>query len=243
MKMINNTILSALVLIVIISFSVNAQIEPELFIDYGKHNASNGMIVNSGLCSSYSFGSNELKAGALFDIKPHTERVFKGGFAEITHDFKIKEINLKADAFFMYSNFSDLLFEYNWGIALGLNHNHFKFKLGTFSKNYSLTSYAITEFEFNDNYTFRESFGIQYYVGYQIKTNENDFNILAAITNRDFFLITQTTNPMLKVRSSSRLSEDLMWFAEVWLKTSGSFNLSINYFGFLARTGLKWKIG
>lgn len=222
---------------------LNAQVEPELFIDIGEHNASSGLFVNTGLYSSYTFGRNKIGAGTLFDIKPDAEKNFKASFADISHEFKIKELNFDANAFFMYNSFSNIVLEYNWGLALGLNYENFKFKLGTFSKIYSITSYAITEFEIDDHYNFSENFGIVYYIGYQLKPDENAFNISAAITNLDYFLVTQTTNPMLNVRYKQNLSTDLMWFAEAWLKTSGSFNLSINYFGFLARTGLKWKIG
>ncbi|MDD4234770.1 MAG: hypothetical protein PHF99_02010 [Bacteroidales bacterium] len=235
--------LIAITLFLVCNFSSHAQINPKLFIDFGKHNASNDYIVNAGVSTSYKFGKNKIGAGVLFDIKPNSEKFFKNTFAEISRDFKIKKYKLNANAFFMYNDFSNLVVEYDWGVFVGLNNEKFKFNLGLFSKIFSLTSYAITEYMISDNYCFAENFGLLYCISYQIKPDENIYNLSIAITNKDYFLLTRSTNPMLKIYTNYRFSEDLMWFAEAWLKTSGSFNLSINYFGFLARTGLIWQIG
>jgi len=92
--------LIAISLFLVCNFSSHAQINPKLFIDFGKHNASNDYIVNAGVITSYKFEKNEIGAGVLFDIKPNSEKFFKNTFAEISRDFKIKKYKLNANAFF-----------------------------------------------------------------------------------------------------------------------------------------------
>jgi hypothetical protein len=47
---------------------------------------------------------------------------------------------------------------------------------------------------------------------------------------------------MIYLNGIYNLNNHIQLLGEIWLKSSGAFNLSVNYFGFFARAGILWKI-
>jgi len=81
-----------------------------------------------------------------------------------------------------------------------------------------------------------------YLLGYYLKPQEHNWNVGINVTNIDYYLLNQSTNPLFYLQGEYRPTERMSLFAEAWYKSAGAFNISVNYFGYLFRSGLLWKL-
>ncbi len=214
-----------------------------LFWDVGKTNVSEGFYSKVLSTGSYDFGMHSVSAGIQLDLKSQNPNTFSGTSLKVGRRFSIREQPMQADAFFVLHRFSELLYETNWGVLAETRQKNFRFQLGTGFRAYRYTRDAIDEYNINKNNTLRENFVILYLLGYTLKPDDHHWNLGAAITNIDHFVINQETNPLIMVHGSYRLMPRLSLNMETWYKSAGAFNLSVNYFGFFIRTGLRWDVG
>jgi hypothetical protein len=80
-----------------------------------------------------------------------------------------------------------------------------------------------------------------YSISYNIRTEVSRWNTGITVTNTDYFLINQETNPYMNIHGSFRASSPVCLFSEVWYKNAGLLNMSPNYFGFAIRGGIEWN--
>lgn len=225
------------------SFNVNAQIRLSAYMDMGESNVSEGFFMKSAITGAWHYEKFIFEGGVQFDPVSPMNKAFTGSFLKAGREFEIKGFPITAHAFFMYNPFSKLVHETNWGVIANAHGRHFFYRLGTNFRTYSPTKH-FSGGDDNDSGTksrIRENWNIMYLVGYNLKPEENEWNIGLTFTNIDNFLISQETNPAFYLHGKYDISSPLTLYAEAWYKSAGAFNISVNYFGFFFRTGVIWK--
>jgi hypothetical protein len=226
----------------IISISLNAQIDLISQFDIGENNVSEGVYFRNSDFAGYRFGKMSVSGGIQFDIKSATENVLTGTALKVGRAFQIKDFPFQIEAHTIYNPFSDWVHEFNWGVLAKIQQTHFTYKLGTSFRTYSLTEMAEDNTDPDSNNKLHENWNLMYLVQYNLKPVDYRWNVGISITNIDCFLINQEVNPMFNLNGNYKFSESLSLFSEVWYKAAGFSNISVNYFGFFVRTGVIWKI-
>ncbi len=226
----------------VLSVCLSAQAGFYLFGDVGKTNVSDGFYAKFLSSGDYDWDKYSLAAGIQLDLRSANPNTFSGASLKGSRRFSVKAQPVQTEAFFVLHRFSALLYETNWGVLAETRQNNFRFQLGTGFRAYRYTRDAINKYNINANKTLRENFVIIYLLGYSLKPDEHHWNLGAAVTNIDHFVINQETNPLIMVHGIYRLNPRLSLNMETWYKSAGAFNLSVNYFGFFIRTGLSWAL-
>lgn len=223
-------------------FNLLAQTQLSTNFDLGKNNVSEGLFIKASALATCEWSKYEFGAGLQMDVKSINENVFSGIYANAAREFNIKNINFEMQILFLYTPYSGIFSESNWAFMMNHHWKHFYLKLGTDFRTYAYTKDAIDTYELNGETKLHENWNMIYSIAYYLKPIENSWNIGIYITNIDYFLINQETNPEFKLSVNYSLKRNLKLFTESWYKSSGAFNLYVNPFGFFFRTGIIWDI-
>lgn len=218
-----------------------AQTTVAAYTDVGKNYVSDGVYLKTAGLAQYEFQKYKIATGFQLDVINNNENIFSGYDIKASRQFLIKKFSFETKAFFIYTPFSDILYETNWGLLLIFNSKHFKTRIGNNFRTYAYNKKANTDYNIDSNTKIHENWNMMYSLSYYIKPNDN-WSVGLTATNFDFFLINQETNPVFNLQALYKINKPVYVFAESWYKTSGAFNLSVNYFGFLFRAGIVWKI-
>lgn len=226
----------------IIAGNAIAQIKLSSYFDFAENNSSNGLYAKTVVIGEYHLERTTFTGGLQMDLKSRSENVFSGINFNVDQKFTIKEFPFSLEGLFLYNRFSELVHESNWAVLAKIKRKHFRYQLGTHFRTYSVTQKAKEEYDIYSDEKIHENWNIIYRIEYNFKPIGNDWNVAATITNIDHFIISQETNPWLNVQGEYKLSAPITLFAEVWLKSAGMFNISVNSFGYLFRTGIIWRL-
>lgn len=219
----------------------SAQLSTVTYFDAGKTNVSDEAMLKSAVVAGYELGKFSLSAGGQFDLAGPSAKYFTGFFMNSGYEFSIKQFPLGVQGLFILNPYSDIIHEWSMGALFSLEKQHFTWKLGTGFRKYFIARDAREEFEINDATALYEKWNLMYQLAYTLKPRDFKWNAGIAITNIDFFLMNQETNPMINIHGSWRFSTTATLFLESWYKSAGTFNISANSFGYFFRTGLLWK--
>lgn len=226
----------------IISISLQAQIQLSAYLDAGENNVSDGLFIKTSFWGDYQLDKYNVTGGGQLNLKSAGPNFFSGFTLLVSREFLIKEFTLELQGLFLANFFSDLAHEYDWGILAKTELKHFTFKLGTEFRTYHITKKAGNEYDIGSDKNLHENWNLMYLVRYNVKPPDHKWNTGLGLTNFDHFIINQANNPMLFVHGNYRITPSLMLYIEPWYQNAGSFNLSANYFGFFIRTGLIWRM-
>lgn len=240
----NKSILLMLILLgLMVAGNTSAQIQLSYYFDFAGNNSSDGMILKTAAFGEYQWERTTVTGGLQLDFKSRNENVFSGINFNVDQNFTVKEFPFSIEGLFLYNRFSKLVHESSWAVLANIERKHFRYQLGTHFRTYSVTQKAKDEYDIDSDEKIHENWNIIYRIEYNLKPFGNDWNVGATITNMDHFVISQETNPWLNVQGEYTLSAPLTLFAQAWLKNAGMFNISVNSFGYLFRTGIIWRIG
>ena len=225
---------------IISGINLIAQAQMSVYADIGENNVSDGLFVKTAGLASYQFGKYSLETGFQFDLLSNNENFFSGNNIMASREFLIKDFPLEIQSFFVWTLYSNVLRETNWGILLNIKRNHFVMSVGTNFRTYAYTQKAIEQYGLDDNTKIHENFNLMYLFSYYLKPLDNQWNIGLSVTNIDHFIINQETNPIFNLRALYKVSPPINLFIESWYKSAGAFNLSVNSFGYNFRTGIIW---
>lgn len=230
------------IFIFLTSMSLEAQVQLSSFIDAGKNNVSEGYYVKSTLAGNYQFGKTNISAGVQLNLKNAVGSVFSGTYFKVSREIKIKTFPFDVEGLFLYSPFSNLIHETNLGLLAIVDRSHFTCKLGTNFRTYHIRDEAAEKYDIESNRSLHENWNIMYLFGYRLKPIENKWNVGISLTNIDYFLINQETNPMVYLKGCFEIKPKLKLYTEYWYKSAGSLNISANSFGAFIRAGIIWKV-
>ncbi len=226
-------------------FSLNtqalSQIKITAFGDVGSNNVSKGIYFNTALKNDFMYKNHSLNTAYQFCVNKHLSNT-SNCFVDYSYQFAVSEHNFIAKTFFMYHSFSKLAFEYNVGLSASYFRKHFRCELGTHIRSLGLSKkyMQIHPLE-KPNYIY-EKFNMIYLISASLKPYDENWNIEVSVTNMDYFLLNQETNPMINLKAHYQWNKQWDVFWELWYNSAGSFNLSINPFDCFFRTGISCEI-
>lgn len=234
----------ALLVIVIISLakSLDAQIITNIWVDAGKTNVSEGLFFRGAITGEYRFAKNSFAIGGQSDMASHNDKGNPAFKINYSRSFKVKSFIADATPFALYRRFSESMYEMNYGLVFKSAYRKFVFSLGTNFRTYNLTSRAKEKFDIEEPGKISENFNAMYSLTWHILPLTHHWNIAFTGCNFDHFNINQETNPLFNLRFSHRMSQSGILYAELWYRSAGALNQSVNTFGYFFRTGIKWEI-
>lgn len=225
------------------NLSVDAQPVVTVYSDAGKNAYSDALFIRSAFLGNYRLGDYYIKAAIQTNLINDNDITMSGYRIEGSKEFKLKNTLFTVNGFGLWTSYSGILKETNYGCLLALKSGHFDVQLGTNFRTYSFRKDALKSLEIENVETeIHENFNLMYSFGYNLKPANHRWNAGLSITNIDIFMINQETNPFVNVKGFFKVSSPVHLFTEVWYKTSGTLNISSNYFGYLIRGGIIWNI-
>jgi hypothetical protein len=221
-----------------------AQFRVRSFFDIGRNHASEGVFLRNSCGLDYKAGKYSIAGLTQFDLKRNAGNIWTGLSITGSRDFKAGNVPFRARGYYVWSRFSELLYETDWGVTASADRlQHFLFELGTNFKTYAVNAAARKEFGIDKTGSrLHENFSLVYLVTAFLKPHDHRWNIGVSCTNMDHFIINQSTNPVFNLKMRYDLKPGLTLFMESWYKSAGIFNISVNYFGYFFRTGIRWEL-
>lgn len=212
------------------------------FTDVGTKNISHGLFIKSSLNGSYQFGRNFIESGVIMNLRSNNQHLLPGIRILVSREALGKKKPVEFQGFLIQSTSTDILTETNYGALFKIKRNYYEFALGTNFRTYAFTSYAIQTYHVQNNATrYMEPWNLMYALSLYLKQLNSSWNIGLSVTNFDYFLIYQETNPQINLKGLYQMNARISLFAESWYETSGLLNRYANFFGIFARTGIKWN--
>lgn len=220
-----------------------SQLRESIFIGTGSSSVSAGSFVRASSITACRIGSYETRLGMQATFARSGRNVFSGLFVDLTGDYHVKSFPVSATLFFRYNPYSPLISETNFGLKASHHREHLELHLGYNSRIYSMAKEETYVGDLDDpDMHIYEWRNFMYKGILWLKPMEHKWNLGASLTNFDYFLIQQETNPMLTALFQTRLSEDWDFYTELWYQGAGMLNLASNYYGYYLRAGFKWQL-
>lgn len=223
---------------------IYAQVQLQTYVDIGSNNASDGAFIKNVYRGNYQYQKYSIETGLQFDWLSNNPNTLTGFDIIGAREFSIKNFPFDVKGFFMLNRFSDIAHETNWGIKLETKKlEHFLVALGTNFKSYKINSDAREEYDISkSNRKLDENLNLIYLLSVYLKPHDHNWNIGLSITNIDYYVINQSTNPVFNLQGMYKVKPNLNVFMEAWYKQAGMLNINANYFGYFFRGGIKWEI-
>ena len=219
-----------------------AQYRLQNHVDIGKTKISNGLYFSNSTYFDYSYNETTFKIGARVDLIDRTtfNRFFSGLDILVNQKIPLKKMELHLSIQYFMHLYSQWITENNGAILGTLTTKHFEFLAGLHFRNIHYNKMG-NEFPL-DNQNIFELWNLVYGIKYNLKDRDANWNVGIGITNRDYFVINQASNPMFYLDGKYIIQSRLTLFAEMWLLKAGVMNISANYYGSFLRTGILWNI-
>ena len=226
----------------LICFTSVAQSGLSVYTDAGRTNVSHGIFINSAILGYYKYGKNKVSAGFQTALKNYNNG-FSGFTLNASRIVSIKNNPIELKAFYTRTYPTEIFAETNWGILLQINHKRFEAAVGSNFRTYSFSQQAVNEYDISKkNSKIHEIYNLMYRLSYYLKPTYDNWNVCLSVTNIDYFVINQETNPVLNLSGMYKLSSPVSVYLQAWYKCSGVTNLKLNHFGYFFRAGIVWDI-
>lgn len=233
-----------IVFLFLIGFPISAQHQVSVHADLGSTTMNSTIYLQTALTGKSTIKSFFAEYGLLVNCLDNLKSGYSSSFISGGKSFTLHKNKLNALAYYLHSYPSSTLREENFGLKLTYETSHWDIMVGNNSKRYVLrndfkSQLPIEQQEDHKIYEWRNAL---YRICYKMKPEDYLWNFKAGVTNADFFLINQGTNPMIFAEYNYTLLENLKLNCSIFYKGAGSMNLQADYFGYFIRTGIQWKI-
>lgn len=216
-----------------------------VFAESGDKITENGLYFHSAGILDVEAGPWVFQAGMLNPWVDELKTGYGASGFRAGREFQASDkIETKAHVFYYHRLASDIIREENAGVMLTAELEHWDFALGNNSRRYVLRKDYRSTVQLNDSADVKvyEWRNVMYRICYQLKSDQNIWNLRMGITNYDYFLINQGTNPLLFSEFDYSPNSLLQFRISACYKGAGSMNLQADYFGFSLRGGVIWTI-
>lgn len=231
-------------IIISCSFGLHAQFRVQNHFDGGITQMTAGGFMSNSTFLDYTIQKTTFKIGTRLDIVNPIEdhHLISGFHFEIMQKLPVEKVEISFSLLFFSHFFSSWIHEHNTALSGALKTKHIELKTGIHFRMLYLPKGVGDLSESYDHRTIFELWNIMYHFKYFIKPIDSKWNVAVGISNMDYFVINQTSNPMGLLFGSFELNPQLRFFGEYRLFNAGVMNISANYFGSLFRTGVIWNI-
>jgi hypothetical protein len=214
-----------------------------LYTDFGKNNVSEGLFSKTVLTGSFRLNKTILFAGIQSDLRNNLHKGLSGYTFSASRILIDRKTKLMIKGYGIITNPSKIVMESDLGLLIRMSHSRFNMEIGSDFRTYNLRQKAVSDNIYpRDATKIREIYNIVYLFNYNLKPNDDTWNVGLTITNIDHFIINQETNPVLNLSGKYKLRLPITLYAEAWYKYAGVTNLELNKFGYFFRTGIIWNI-
>jgi hypothetical protein len=221
-----------------------SQVKIKGYSDIGSTQASDGTLVILSTAIGYSKGKYNFETGVSETLSATDQNNFNGLFINLSRELELFHQTINVSALYKYSPFTHSLREKNIGVIINYYRKHFEAGIGNNYRIYSIKNSTIRDLglEKGSDTRITEPWNLIYLFSWHLKERDNRWNTSLSVTNYDYFLINQETNPMANLKFFYKASQNINLFSELWYKSAGLMNIKVNYYGFLFRLGMIWAI-
>ena len=230
------------VLFLLLSRGLQAQWTVSGYSEFGDMSITEGVYVKLVPMLAYKLNNTQLDVVIRSDFKDDNSNLISGYKVNLGQNFKLGSSLYKVETFYMKTAPTALMREKNGGVVLSASKGHFDIKAGTHLRAIGHSKQAIQEYNLPPNDLLREDFNLMYQLTYDLRSALKSWNVGATWTNFDHLSIYQETNPIINIHGYYRIRQQIKFYAEVWYKTAGAINQSVNYYSSSLRTGFIWNL-
>ncbi len=214
------------------------------YLETGKNAVYNQSYFSFAILPSCEYRDVMLKSGFAWTYAGQKENRFEGYYLKATkHIYSIKRHSFDLTGLYLWKPFSSELREINWGLMINYTYRHFQFLLGNNHRTYRYSNKSRNLYELSrETSRITEPWNLIYELQYTINESEKPWNLVFSLSNIDYFLINQETNPVYHLKADYFIADNIDLFLEIWYKSAGMFNMKVNHFGYSFRLGAQWKI-
>jgi hypothetical protein len=213
------------------------------FVEAGQNNIYDKGYFSFSISPSYTLHNDFFSAGVLFTAGGQRENNLGGCYLDYARSFSIFNQAFSVSGFYLWVPFSNELRETDWGITLSCKLPHFRFTLGNNYRTYRFSrAYIRSDESTTGAYRITEPGNLIYSFRYNLRNEEEPWNLMFSVTNNDYYLFEQETNPMVILNGSCRIADNLTSFIDLGYKSAGLLCIKVDYFGCFLRFGIKWDI-
>jgi len=213
------------------------------FVEAGQNNTYDRGYFSFSISPSYRLHNDYFSAGVLFTAGGQRENNFGGYYLDYERSFSIHNQAFAVSGFYLWVPFSNELRETDWGITLSYKLPHFRFTLGNNYRTYRFSrAYVRSDESTSGTYRIIEPGNLVYSFRYNLRKEEEPWNLMFSVTNNDYFMFEQETNPMVILKGTWRIADNLTSFIDLGYKSAGLLCIKVDYFGYFLRLGIKWDI-
>jgi hypothetical protein len=223
----------------------NGQLKQSIYLDAGSSTVSNGLFARPALTTSYGFNSFYGSTGFQWTFSSAERNALSGWFISGGSKFTVREIPLSVNLFYLINPYSKRIRESNPGGIIKYELNHLDIQFGYHIRRYRIKESAIEQGEplSGPALSIWEYRNFLYRGTLHLKERDAPWNLSVTVTNFDYFLVQQETNPMLRLAGHFRISDAAKIHSALWYQGAGMSNIHANHYGFYFRTGIVWQVG
>jgi hypothetical protein len=231
------------VVALIIPFCMQAQVLLTTYADAGNNAISNSGYQSYHFAPAYHFSRIRVESAFGWTFAKHKEKKFDSYSCAVNYTFNVVKKPISATVLFLKNILSNNIRSTNIGILLNGSSHHFDFIIGNNYRRYILEHERMQSDEFVKNdVQITEPLNLVYSCTYNLNTPDKCWNVGITITDYDIHMIEQETNPLIHMKGSYSLNNEILPFILIGYKSAGLLNLSVNSFGYYFRMGLLWKL-
>ncbi len=219
-----------------------SQISLKTCFDAGKNVILSDYYVSNSILTKYTLHKYSLSSGFSNIYNGQKGFHFEGFFIKGSRKINLFRRTVEVDLFYLHKPLSDIIKENNWGIYTEYTGKRFEIILGCHFRKYRLNAdNNLPDLPEITSYSIHENWNIIYSFQYRIFTTTS-WQLSGSVTNMDYFIIEQETNPLFNIKMSYKIRNKVMPYIAYWHRSAGMFNLKANHFGYHFRLGLEWEL-
>lgn len=205
----------------------------------GRNHASIGQFGKMNVLAGQKYRDWNIEGGLGLVYSRTMQNNLEAMRFKLSRQVEVKDINFNTSLFYQWMPYSENFYVNQFGMLLQHQHKKWDYTLGVNSMFIQLRKQNQTANSFRK--TLWEPFNVLYSLTYKQAIHKK-VDVKATITNFDYFLIYQETNPFILLGGSYNINPKQIVFLVVAYQEAGLLNIRVQSFGYYIRLGFKYGI-
>lgn len=238
-----NRLILIFIFIIVNYFCAFSQFKAGTFVGGGTNPLENPLFLSSGVYAYAKYHGFSADYAIDINLTNRDVRAFNAIKTSLNYENCIKSSNYKIGFVYLFRPSTQLITEQNFALQIDYRLKKWEFRLGNNFRAYKFRKGSDEYLSSSENAVLWESLNLMYMVRYYISAKNHPIGGYVSITNFDWFIIEQETNPFLNIGAYFKFEDaGLNLFMDYNYQTAGFNNIRVNYFGMFFRTGVIWEI-
>jgi hypothetical protein len=238
-----NKLILIFIFFIINCFCAFSQFKAGAFVGGGTNPLDNPLFLSSGVYAYAKHHGFSADYAIDINITNRDVRAFNAIKTSLNYENELKNSSYKIGLVYLFRPSTELVSEHNMALQVDYQIKNWEFRLGNNFRAFKFKTGTVEYIGSDENTTLWESPNLMYLIRYYISTNQKTLGGYVSITNFDWFIIEQETNPFVNIGAYYKLQDaGLNIFVDYNYQTAGFNNIRVNYFGMFFRTGVIWEI-